>query len=182
MIQSTLDFNRREREEWVAIPGYEGYYEVSNYGQVRSVDRIIVNKNGVKSHYKSRVLRQVSNQCGYLQVMVCRDCKYEFFRTARLVASLFVSNPENKETVNHIDGNKTNNYFGNLEWATRLEQVQHLYSSGLKKIIIPIELIPKLKESYKNGAKIRDLARSLDVSYDIMKYHLLKKHGVGYNG
>lgn len=106
-------------EIWKNIVGYEGIYEVSNFGRVRTV------KNG-------RMHKERLTFDGYVKATLTVNSKSKDFRVHRLVAQSFIPNPENKETVNHKDGVKTNNYVDNLEWATRSEQVYHSYELGLK--------------------------------------------------
>jgi len=94
-------------------------YEISNTGKIRH-----------KHSGRERKLR--INNSGYPYVMLCKDGKKLNCKVHRLVAQTFLENTENKETVNHIDGNKTNNNVDNLEWATRSENLKHAVDSGLK--------------------------------------------------
>lgn len=106
---------------WKKIKEFEDY-EVSIYGEVKS-----------HKYEKEIILKKRYTQDGYIQYVLLKDGKSYTKRAHRLVAEAFISNPEYKETVNHIDGNKTNNYYKNLEWATKKEQMQHAYNLGLKK-------------------------------------------------
>lgn len=119
-------------EIWRDIKGYEGYYQVSNLGRVRSLDRYIVNKKGERKHFTERYLTQVSRR-DYLGVTLSKNDKSKMFSTHILVAKAFIANPENKPEVNHIDGNKQNNKVDNLEWCTRSENELHAYKNGLAK-------------------------------------------------
>lgn len=115
-------------ERWKPIKGFEGVYEISDKGKVKSVAR----KTGTV--YRKEKLRKLHyTKCGYLKVRLTHKDKDVTARVHRLVAEHFLSNPENKETVNHIDGNKSNNDVSNLEWATRAEQMQHAYDLNLRK-------------------------------------------------
>jgi len=96
-------------------------YEISNTGKIRH-----------KHSGRERKLR--INNSGYPYVMLCKDGKKLNCKVHRLVAQTFLENTENKETVNHIDGNKTNNNVDNLEWATRSENTQHAFANGLINI------------------------------------------------
>lgn len=111
--------------EWKAIPGYEGKYEVSDKGEVRSL-----NYRGTN---RSQVLKPLTSGKGYLMVGLCKNGKMHWEKIHRLVASLFIPNPGNKPQVNHLDGVKTNNVASNLEWVTGGENQVHAYRTGLKK-------------------------------------------------
>jgi NUMOD4 motif/HNH endonuclease len=108
-------------EIWMAIPDYEGYYEVSSMGRVRSLPRI--SHRGFK--LKGKIIKGSPNQDGYLHLRLWKDGAKEIFRVHRLVALAFIRNPENKPRVNHIDNNRSNNALSNLEWATHQEDVDH---------------------------------------------------------
>ncbi|EJG0117201.1 NUMOD4 domain-containing protein [Staphylococcus pseudintermedius] len=149
-------------EVWKDVVGYEEYYQVSNEGRVRSLDRYTNNGNGCFVR-KGRVLKQGVNRTGYNFVMLtnangeAKNCKVH-----RLVAITFIENPFNKKTVNHKDGNKTNNHIDNLEWATYSENMQHAIDTGLK---------PK----YLNGQEGKKVAK-LTLENDIVEiYNSLKE-------
>lgn len=97
-------------EIWKSIAGYEGLYEVSTEGNVRSL------KFG-----KTRILKPQDNGTGYLHVKLCKDGKVKNMRVHRLVAQAFLPNPLNLETVNHKDENKANNSASNLEWMSQAD-------------------------------------------------------------
>lgn len=108
-------------EIWKPVLHYEGYYEVSNFGRVRSIDRLIIQLDGRKRLYKGKVLNP-RNKCNkegnYLTVNLKRDSIGHTKFVHKLVAEVFVSNPNNLPFVNHIDENKLNNLPENLEWCT----------------------------------------------------------------
>lgn len=111
-------------EIWKEIKGYEGYYEVSSYGKVKS---------------KNKILKPFFNGKGYLYVNLCKDGKRETISIHRLIGIMFIPNPDNKPQINHIDGIKINNFVNNLEWTTNGENVKHAYSNNLMKSLgIPI--------------------------------------------
>lgn len=107
-------------EEWRAVVGYEGYYEVSNMGNVRSLPR----QTG-KYGFNGCWLRPSINEGGYRQVTLSVDGISKTITVHRLVAMAFVPNPDGKPQVNHIDENKLNNNAENLEWVTLHENVLH---------------------------------------------------------
>ena len=103
-------------EIWKDIKGYEGLYQVSSEGRVKSLERDIICKNGVKRHVKEQILK--GSICrGYLRVKLEDRLVY----VHRVVAEAFIHNSENKPEVNHKDEVKTNNCVENLEWMTRKE-------------------------------------------------------------
>lgn len=105
-------------EEWKDIKGYEGIYQVSSYGRIRSLDRIVERKTG-NYHIEGRILRQNDDTHGYLKVNLTKHDKKKTFKVHRLVAQAFIENPNNYECVNHKDENKQNNNIKNLEWCTK---------------------------------------------------------------
>lgn len=118
------------KEVWKDIEGYEGLYQVSNMGRVKSLERYVNFKNYMK-RVSERILVVSENRGGYLQVNLCKDGKAKGMRIHRIVAETFIPNHEGKRTVNHIDGNKKNNAVDNLEWATHKENLVHAYETGL---------------------------------------------------
>lgn len=115
-------------ERWLDIVGYEGYYQVSDLGRVRSINRIIETSVG-KQRYKGRVLKQNSNPRGVLYVKLSRNSTRRDYLVHRLVLTAFVGNcPENMEGC-HENGNPSDNRLGNLRWdthsANHLDKRQH---------------------------------------------------------
>ncbi len=105
-------------EEWLPVDGYEGFYDVSDLGRVRRVQT-------------GHVLATRLHEHGYLEVTLWRWNKRKHKKLHRLVAEAFIPNPENKPEVNHKAVlEKANNCVSNLEWATRLENLQHAIDSG----------------------------------------------------
>ena len=132
------------QEIWKDIEGFEGLYQISNYGRVKSMPRVVCYSGGNKSYSKNEptIKEPVINNRGYLCVCLWKNCKSRQFKIHRLVASAFIPNPENKPQVDHIDGNKQNNFVGNLRWATSSENIQNPIT--LQKRGTPISV-------YKNG-------------------------------
>ena len=115
------------QEVWKDIPGYEGLYQVSSLGRVKSLERDT--KRLRPQHIRERMLKPRNG--GYLQVYLADAGKREAVYIHRLVAQAFIPNPDNKPIANHKDGNKHNNSVENLEWCTHQENVLHAYLTGL---------------------------------------------------
>ena len=107
-------------EEWKPLPGNEKYL-ISTYGRCMTVGRMIQSKAGWQRYRKGRLLVKHDNGKGYFAYLI--DGKHIYIH--RLVAMTFIPNPENKEQVDHIDGNKANNCVDNLRWATRSENLMN---------------------------------------------------------
>ena len=106
-------------EIWKPVKGFEGYYEVSNLGRVRSIDRVVVdNVRNCERLLKGKVLLQRDNGNGYMGIMLCKDHKLYNKYVHRLVAEAFIPNKDNLPQVNHKDEDKSNNRADNLEWCT----------------------------------------------------------------
>lgn len=104
-------------EIWKPIKGYEGYYQVSNLGNVRSLDRIVTYSNNKIYLYKSRIRKPYKDRGGYLTCDLRKNSKGKNAKVHRLVAEAFIPNPNNLPQVNHRDEDKTNNHVENLEWC-----------------------------------------------------------------
>lgn len=119
-------------EYYANCKGYEGLYQVSCYGTIKSIDKVVKNKNGYRL-IKGRILKPKLDKKGYLRIGLTKNNKQKMHLIHRLVAETFVANPYGYKIINHIDGNKTNNHISNLEWCTQQHNIKHAYDNKLKK-------------------------------------------------
>lgn len=119
---------------FLPVKGYEGLYEVSVAGQVRSLDRQIQGSDGIYYPKRGTLLRPNPHKdTGYLQVSLWKDGRGRHHYVHRLVGEVHVPNPGNEPEINHIDGVRTNNTHTNLEWVSRRGNAQHAVRTGLRK-------------------------------------------------
>ena len=111
------------QEIWKDISGYEGLYQVSNCGRVKSL-----NYNHTKT---GKVLCEKHHKSNYVTVVLCKNGVNKNKSIHTLVATAFIENPNNYPCVNHIDGNKRNNNVSNLEWCTHKQNIEHAIKTGL---------------------------------------------------
>ena len=121
-------------EVWKDIQGYEGYYQVSNLGRVRSLDRNVQHntKHGNVALRKGKILKCKKDLDGYSIINLSKQNNRTNKKVCRLVAQAFIPNFQNKPQVNHKDGNKSNDNVENLEWVTAKENMQHALKTGLR--------------------------------------------------
>lgn len=133
-------------EEWKDIPNYDGY-QVSNYGRIRTYEKTTYTKKHGIRHWENRILKYKGKtySTGY-RVDLWKDGKPKSFLVARLVAFTFFEKDINDKslTVNHIDGNRFNNYLENLELVSIKENIQHAFRTGLLTTQIKVEIIDKI--------------------------------------
>ena len=119
-------------EFWQDIKGYEGHYQVSNLGRVKSLARIVESRKGVFVNKKEKFLSNWDCGKGYKKVKLSKDSIEKSMRVHRLVAETFLQNPELKSEVNHINGFKDDNRVENIEWCTSSENTIHALKTKLK--------------------------------------------------
>jgi hypothetical protein len=139
-------------EVWKDIPEYEGLYQVSNFGKIRSLNW----KN--RGFCKEMYLKKHKN--GYLQVELSKNHSKKMFLVHRIVAMAFIPNTENKPLINHKDYNKKNNYVGNLEWCTMSENVLHGNLRGTSRRKTRLE---KINQFSIDGMLIKSWDSCLDI-------------------
>ena len=107
-----------KKEYWKSVVGYEGLYEVSNWGRVKSFDTYRKGINGSIRCCKGKIIKYQKTKHGYLQVGLWKNGQCKHYYVHRLVAEAFIPNPNNLPIINHKDENKQNNIVSNLEWCT----------------------------------------------------------------
>jgi hypothetical protein len=159
-----LSLENIECEIWKDIKDYEGLYQVSNMGRLKRLKRKIVTINNITKTVKEKILFQRINKKGYL-VITLNKSKNGLVRTRsvhQLVGIAFIPNPENKITINHINGNKTDNKVSSIEWATQKENIEHAWRTGLSKSQkrnykkLTITQIKKIMKELKPSPKIKE--------------------------
>lgn len=132
MSYKNLELNSLPNEYWVSIHGYEGLYEISNLGRVKSLSRLVKNKNGMRC-VSERIIKQKLDKDGYLLINLCKNQKMGTYKMHRLVAYAFIQNADSKPQINHINGIRGDNRCENLEWCTNGENQRHAYKFLNKK-------------------------------------------------
>jgi hypothetical protein len=163
-----------ENEIWKDITGFEGMYQVSNLGRVKSLRREIICNKG-KRIVEERILKQTINNSGYFNLQLTKESKYYQKTVHRLVLEAFVDNPENKEQINHINAIKNDNRLINLEWSTRKENMKH--ACNLKLLNVPK---PNKIGSTNNGNRTKIIYNPTGEIFDSIKIAAQSKN-VSYN-
>lgn len=150
------------KEIWKSLKGLVengDYYEVSNLGNVRSIDKMMMTKRGYLTKKHGRILKQTKNRNGYLTISLKLDGAEKKCEIQRLVAIAFLKNLDEKPIVNHKDTDPTNNCVDNLEWATQSENLIHAQKYGNKNDSginhyasrLTKEDVSRIRELYKSG-------------------------------
>lgn len=154
------------QEEWKDVIGWENWYQVSDLGRVKSLERQIKYKSGSIRNQKSSIIKGYPNKKFYLKLNFKMNTKRTMFSIHRLVAIAFLPNPLNLPEVNHIgkypdgrEGNKLDNRAISLEWCTRKQNVNHSWENGLSVSIVG-ETHYKSKLTNNNILDIRKIGKS----------------------
>lgn len=166
-------------EKWTPVAGYEGLYEVSDQGRVKSLGRLIRSKGNGHRNIPERVLKPCMNPNGYAMVALCKDGVIERVGIHRVVAKAFIPEVEGKPFVNHINAVRNDNRACNLEWCTQKENIQHAVRIGTKKP-------PQGKQLVRSDGVIFEsitaAARAIGSPHSNIQFHLKgeRNHVKGY--
>ncbi len=148
-------------ETWKDVKGFEGIYQISNFGRLKVLKRKVFNEKyfgNVKwVEKKEKIMKLSNNTKGYLHtVLTDNEGKRKVVKVHRLVAEAFIPNPNNYVQVNHIDGNKTNNCVDNLEWCTNEYNMKHSWRIGLRNEKTYFNIIKKIRQYDLEGNFIKE--------------------------
>lgn len=159
-----------EKEIWKDILNFEGEYQISNLGRVKSLPRF-------KKRKEEKILKISKGKRGYYSIVLWKNQKSKTFTIHRLIACHFIPNPENKREVNHIDANKLNNNLSNLEWVTPKENSIHAIKSqnvmkykgkrGVTKRVYKNNIFWISEISHKNSTLYLGISKDKEVAYNL---------------
>jgi hypothetical protein len=162
-----------QEEKWKDIEDYEGRYQVSSHGRVKSLARV-VNSHPKTRKLKDKIRKLSTNRYGYSYISLKKDGKLKALAIHRLVAIAFIQNPENKPCVNHLNGIKADNNISNLEWVTYSENTIHAHQNNLvnhpcgekcHSSKLKTSDVLKIRELFTKGATQRELAELYKVTH-----------------
>ena len=149
-------------EIWKDIKGYEGYYQVSSLGNIKSKERIVSHNNetGAKRHVKERIMKPaVNRKGGYVTIVLSKNRKQLSHRVNRLVAKAFLDNPKNFPEVHHMDHNKLNNKLDNLKWVSHSDNLKECFDKGFHSGVRPVGC-------YSNGILVKKYSSVSEAAKD----------------
>ncbi|QSF43540.1 NUMOD4 domain-containing protein [Paenibacillus tianjinensis] len=165
-------------EIWKDIEGFEGYYQVSTHGRIRSLDRVIDSGR----RFKGKIITPSYDTQGYVTVHLYKNGKDKTCRAHRLVALAFIANPDNKPEVNHLDEIRNNNRIENLQWCTPLENSNY----GNRKLRISqntdyVTIAKKCKKAVNQYTLNGDFLRTWDSARDVQKETGIQQSAIRLN-
>jgi len=160
-----------EIEIWKDIIGFEGLYQVSQKGNIKSLN--------YAGGLNSQNLKPGIGTTKYYLVSLVKDKKGNTKKVHRLVGIAFIPNPDNKPFINHIDGNKLNNHVSNLEWCTQSENCKHAFNTGLNKIY-PHQIDLLIKRTI-DRCSMKVINTSTGIIYDSIKI-AADENGIEHTG
>jgi hypothetical protein len=163
-----------EQELWKDIQITGGFLQISTFARVRSIDRLVSIGGNKKRQVRGRIRKQVKNANRYLTVgFRISDGRHISIFVHKEVARAFIPNPENKPEVNHLDGDKNNCLPGNLAWATRLENIEHAFKTGL--------IVPAVGQKQSNTRLTDDQVREIFNASGTVR-EIGKRFGIQHSG
>lgn len=150
------------KEIWKDIKGYEGLYQISNLGNVKSLSKQIIRSNGKKQTFKEKKLKPGLSKNGYLSVSLFKNGKGKTYMIHRLVAETFIENINNYKCINHKDENKQNNIVNNLEWCTY--EYNNQYNDKMKHRRINVLQYTKDNKLIKKWDGLINVEKELGIS------------------
>lgn len=153
-------------EEFLDIPGWEGMYQVSNLGTVRSLDRIVGSVTGKTYHRKGKVMPQHYNEDGYKVVYLTKNARDRTLGVHRAMALAFIPNPDNKPMINHLNAIRDDNRLENLEWCTNSENIKHSFNLGIScnkgdkhpRRVLTMEMVRGIRAELASGKTPAEVA------------------------
>lgn len=141
-------------EFWKPIKGYEGYYEISNLGRVKSLERVVPKRHG-KRKIGGRILPQRIDKSGYYTVILCKHSISKYKLVHRLIAEAFIPNPENKPFIDHINTIRTDNRIENLRWVSAKENSNNILTKdNVNSATHTKEIIRKKLETLRRNKRV----------------------------
>lgn len=171
-------------ERWRPVKGFEDSYEVSSHGMIRSLPRVVARSNGKPLRVKGQLLKTNPNSRGYPRVSLCAGpTRATWAAVHRLVAAAFLGQCADGMTVNHIDGDKTNNRVDNLEYVTAQDNIRHARDTGLLDVRgvnnprtkLTEDEVKEIRRMYSAGARQVDLAEQFNIHQTNVSRIVLRK-------
>lgn len=176
-------------EKWKDIKNYEGFYQISNLGRVKS----LIFRNNVCNIKKEKILKPTDNGNGYLIVSLHKNKNRKVFYIHRLVGQTFIENKEHLKEINHKDGNRKNNNIDNLEWCNRKYNVEHSYRNNGRKsafseikgnkhrLSIPIKQYSLDRQFIKKFDSMKQASEEMNICYTSIQRCRTKKQKTAGN-
>lgn len=149
-------------EVWYPIPDYEGLYELSNLLRIKSLEQKVIASDGKEYVFKERIMKiYVPTSNDYAAISLIKNGEYRRIKVHRLIAKQFVPNPENKEQINHKNGNKRDYRIENLEWVTKSENAIHAKKNGFLKFVSSKLVLDLCTGIYYDSIKEASIAKCI---------------------
>jgi hypothetical protein len=148
-------------EIWKDIVGYENIYQCSSFGNIKSICRVTIDKNGFEKKIKNRILKPLSQKSGHLHVALCKNGKVKTCLIHRIIGSSFLEkNNEDESQIRHLDGNPKNNNVKNLKWGTRSDNSCDMYHVHGKRIGVKSHFSKYTAEEIAKACKLKGTCSS----------------------